>query len=83
VSNSFGNINGGMLGLLVTAAAEDATGALAPISRCATSARPRWAPALARATVIRPDVCEVRVVDRGNGDPLLATAVVATARAVG
>jgi hypothetical protein len=40
-------------------------------------------PALARATVIRPGVCEVRVVDRGNGDALLATAMVATARAAG
>jgi acyl-coenzyme A thioesterase PaaI-like protein len=40
-------------------------------------------PALARATVIRPGVCEVRVVDRGNGDALLATAMVAIARAAG
>jgi hypothetical protein len=40
-------------------------------------------PALARATVIRLGVCEVCVVDRGNGDALLATAMVATARAAG
>ena len=81
VSNSFGTINGGVLGFLVTAAAEDATGGVGSDVTLRYVGQTKVGPALARATVIRSDVCEVRVVDRGNGDALLATAMVSTARA--
>jgi acyl-coenzyme A thioesterase PaaI-like protein len=83
VRNSFGTINGGVMGLLVTAAAEAATGGVGSDLTLRYHGQTKVGPARATASVLRPDVCEVRVVDTGADDLLLATAYVVTGRAAG
>lgn len=88
VRNSFGTINGGVLTMVVEAAAQAAS--TAALGRPATVVdfqvhyldQTRVGPARTTTTVLRASgtesVCEVRVVDAGHDDLLLA---VATARA--
>jgi len=83
VFNSFGTINGGVLGFLVTAAAEDATGMIGSDLTLRYLGQTKVGPARASARVVRRGVCEVRVVDVGADDALLATAIVATGREAG
>jgi acyl-coenzyme A thioesterase PaaI-like protein len=84
VRNSFGSINGGVLGIVVVAAAEDATGLLAADVTLRYVGQTKVGPARATATVVRRSldhaVTEVNVVDSGADDLLLAHAIVTTAR---
>lgn len=84
VRNSFGTINGGVLGFLVSAAAEAATGQVATDLTLRYSGQTKVGPAHAVATVVRAGtdhaVCDVRVTDAGAGGALLARATVTTTR---
>ncbi|MCU1484514.1 MAG: hypothetical protein JWN67_1260 [Actinomycetia bacterium] len=85
VRNSFGTINGGVLGFLVAAAAEDATGLVAADLVLRYLGQTKVGPAHAAATVVRTGtdhaVCDVRVRDAGADGFLLARATVTTVRA--
>lgn len=83
VGNSFGTINGGVLGFLVTAAAERVAGGVGTGLTLRYHGQTKAGPARAVASPIRDGLCEVRVVDAGAGEQLLATAFVATAPAAG
>ena len=86
VRNSFGSINGGVLGIVVVAAAEDATGMMAADltlryvgqTKVGTGAGDSDHRAGARDDHA---VTEVSVVDTGADDLLLAHAIVTTVRA--
>lgn len=84
VQNSFGTINGGVLGFLVSAAAEEATGQVATDLTLRYSGQAKVGPAHAVATVVRAGtdhaVCDVRVRDAGADGFLLARATVTTTR---
>lgn len=80
VSNSFGTINGGIMGFLVSAAAESATGRTATDLTLRYLGQTKVGPARAVATVIRDDVCDVRVLDAGADGAVLARAVVSLTR---
>jgi acyl-coenzyme A thioesterase PaaI-like protein len=80
VRNSFGTINGGVMGFLVCAAAEEATGLVAADLLLRYVGQTKVGPARAVATVVRTAadhaVCEVRVVDAGADGLTLARATV-------
>jgi acyl-coenzyme A thioesterase PaaI-like protein len=84
VRNSFGTINGGVLGFLVCAAAEEVSGLVAADLVLRYVGQTKVGPARATATVIRDGgdhvVCDVRVVDAGADGLLLARATVTTTR---
>ena len=84
VRNSFGTINGGVMGFLVCAAAEEASGMVATDLVLRYVGQTKAGPARATATIVRQAndhaVCDVRVVDAGAGDLLLALATVTTVR---
>jgi acyl-coenzyme A thioesterase PaaI-like protein len=85
VRNSFGSINGGVLGIVVVAAAEDATGMIAADLTLRYVGQTKVGPARASTTIVRRAgdhaVTEVSVVDTGADDLLLAHAIVTTVRA--
>lgn len=85
VRNSFGTINGGVIGFLVSAAAEEATGMVAADLVLRYVGQTKVGPARATAQIVRQAVdhavSEVRVVDAGAGELLLALATVTTVRA--
>ena len=85
VSNSFGTINGGVLGFLVSAAAEQVTGQRASDLVLRYLGQTKVGPARASATVVRRDdaaaVVDVTVRDAGAEGLLLARATVWTRRA--
>jgi acyl-coenzyme A thioesterase PaaI-like protein len=79
VSNSFGTINGGVLGMVFQAAAEAALpGLVATDLHIHYLAQAKAGPARTAASVLRRSgdhaVCAVEAVDAGNGDRLLALA---------
>ncbi len=84
VRNSFGSINGGVLGIVVAAAAEDATGMIAADLTLRYVGQTKVGPARATATVVRRAsdhaVTDVRVVDTGADDLWLAHTIVTTVR---
>jgi acyl-coenzyme A thioesterase PaaI-like protein len=84
VRNSFGTINGGVLGFLVSAAAEEATGFVAADLVLRYLGQTKVGPARAVATVVRTGtdhaVCDVRIRDAGADGFLLARATVTTVR---
>jgi acyl-coenzyme A thioesterase PaaI-like protein len=84
VGNSFGTINGGVLGFLVAAAAEEVTGLVAADLVLRYLGQTKVGPAHATATVVRTGtdhaVCDVRVRDAGADGMLLARATVTTIR---
>jgi acyl-coenzyme A thioesterase PaaI-like protein len=84
VQNSFGTINGGVLGFLVSAAAEEATGFVAADVVLRYLGQTKVGPAHAAATVVRAAadhaVCDVHVRDAGADGLLLARATVTTVR---
>jgi uncharacterized protein (TIGR00369 family) len=84
VQNSFGTINGGVMGFLVSAAAEEATGFVATDLTLRYLGQTKVGPARAVATVVRTGtdhaVCDVRVRDAGADGLLLARATVTTLR---
>lgn len=82
VSNSFGTINGGVLGFAVSAAAEAMTGQVAADVHLRYLGQTKVGPARALATVVRAGadhaVCDVTVRDVGAADALLVRATVTT-----
>jgi uncharacterized protein (TIGR00369 family) len=84
VRNSFGTINGGVLGFLVAAAAEAATGLVAADLVLRYLGQTKVGPAHALATIVRTGadhaVCDVHVRDAGADGLLLARATVTTVR---
>lgn len=84
VRNSFGTINGGVLGFLVAAAAEHATGLVAADLVLRYLGQTKVGPARAVATVVRDGadhaVCDVHVRDAGADGSALARATVTTVR---
>lgn len=84
VSNSFGTINGGVLGFLVAAAAEEATGLTTADVALRYLGQTKVGPAHAAATVIRSGadhaVCDVHVRDAGADGALLARATATLVR---
>ena len=87
VRNSFGTINGGVLGFLCSAAVEEVTGLVPADLELRYLGQTKVGPARATATVVRRRedhvVCDVHVRDAGAGDLLLARATVtATATAM-
>ena len=84
VRNSFGTINGGVLGFLVAAAAEDVTGLVAGDVVLRYLGQTKVGPAHAAATVVRSAddhaVCDVHVRDAGADGALLARATVTLVR---
>lgn len=80
VRNSFGTINGGVLGFLCAAAAEEVTDMVATDLTLRYLGQTKVGPARAVATVVRHGgehaVCDVRVHDAGAGELLLARATV-------
>lgn len=84
VRNSFGTINGGVMGFLVAAAAEEATGFVAADLVLRYLGQTKVGPAHAVATVVRAGadhaVCDVRVRDAGADGLLLARATVTAVR---
>ncbi|MCU1374411.1 MAG: hypothetical protein JWO68_1697 [Actinomycetia bacterium] len=84
VGNSFGTINGGVLGFLVAAAAEQATGLVAADLVLRYLGQTKVGPAHAVATVVRTGtdhaVCDVHVRDAGADGMPLARATVTTIR---
>lgn len=83
VSNSFGSLNGGVLGFVVAAAAEAATAWPAVDVTLRYVGQTKAGPARATGTVVRRAgthaVVDVTVVDAGAGDAVLARALVTTA----
>ena len=84
VSNSFGTINGGVLGFLVAAAAEEATGMVAADITLRYVGQTKVGPARATGTVVRHGTdhaaVDVAVRDAGADGALLARALVTTTR---
>ena len=84
VRNSFRTINGGVMGFLVSRAAEEATGQVAADLVLRYIGQTKVGPARARATVVRRRddhaVADVTVVDAGANDALMARATVTTTR---
>lgn len=82
VSNSFGTINGGVLGYAAAAAAERAAGGVAADVHLRYLSQTKVGPARALATVVRAGadhaVSDVTVRDRGDGGALLVRATVTT-----
>jgi acyl-coenzyme A thioesterase PaaI-like protein len=81
VSNSFGTINGGVLGMVFQGAAEAALpGFVATDLHIHYLAQAKAGPARTAATILRRSadhaLCAVEVVDAGNADRLLALATV-------
>lgn len=86
VRNSFGTINGGVVGMIVQPAAELAVpGYAATDLEIQYLAQAKVGPARTLATVVRRTdhgaACDVRLVDAGNDDLLLALATVGLLRA--
>jgi acyl-coenzyme A thioesterase PaaI-like protein len=84
VRNSFRPINGGVMGFLVARAAEDAPGLVASDLDLRYLGQAKAGPARATATVVRQRadhaVTQVRVVDAGADDAVLAVATVTLTR---
>jgi len=80
VGNSFGTINGGIMGFLVAAAAESAAGGVAADVTLRYLGQTKVGPAQATARVIRDGVCDVHVRDAGADGAILARAIVTTTR---
>jgi uncharacterized protein (TIGR00369 family) len=90
VSNSFGSVNGGVLGMIVQAAAETALEAaghqfVAADAELHYLAQTQQGPVRTATRILRIGddhaVCEVRAVDAGAGDRLLTLAAVTLVRA--